>query len=66
MRPDAPEMSMQRIESTQPYKDEFERLLAAAARAKEVFHSAKAAYDRACITLEDHIESRHYARCTEA
>jgi hypothetical protein len=49
-----------RIEFTPEYQAEFDRLLAIAGKAEKAFKKARDEYDRACVALEWHIESRHY------
>ena len=62
--PHANPATPQRIEFTQEYKEEFDRLLAIVEKAEKAFKSARDEYDRAHVALVKHIESRHYARHT--
>jgi hypothetical protein len=52
--------SVQRIEFTKEYHDEFERLLAVGKRLEKAFKTAKAEYRQWERDLLKHIESRHY------
>jgi hypothetical protein len=58
--PHANPAAPQRIEFTQPYKEEFDRLLAAMAEAEKAFKDAQVEYERCERALIRHIESRHY------
>lgn len=53
-------LSMQRIESTPEYQEEFERLLAEGKRLEKAFKTAKAEFRQWERALYRHIESRHY------
>jgi hypothetical protein len=50
-----------RVEFTEAYRNEFDRLLAVAEKAEKALHKAQAEHKSATRALERHIESRHFS-----